>query len=111
LPRELLLFTMLLPYLLGWFLGLLGAINISRYARQVRGTLYRQALGYLVVGIMGVIGFAVTVQILTLATRFLLGFSLPRLLFTIYILLVLYGLGFWLVRLGARKLTRIEVVQ
>lgn len=111
LPRRVLVFTMLLPYLLGWFLGLLAALNISRYAHLVKGTLYRQALRYLVLGILSVIVFAVVTQVLALASRFVVGFDLVRLLFTVYVLLALYGLGFWFVRLGAHRLARIEVVK
>jgi hypothetical protein len=108
LPHQVLLFTMLLPYLLAWFLGLLAAINLTRYAAQVKGVLYRQALRYLVLGVLSVVIFAVIVQVLSLASRFFLGFDLARLLFTVYVLLALYGLGFWFVNLGARNLARIE---
>jgi hypothetical protein len=94
--------------LLAWFLGLLAAINLTRYAAQVKGVLYRQALRYLVLGVLSVVIFAVIVQVLSLASRFFLGFDLARLLFTVYVLLALYGLGFWFVNLGARNLARIE---
>lgn len=109
LPREVLLFSVLLPYLSAWLMGLLASVNIAKYAKRVNGIIYRAALQDLVRGIVAVVAFGILLQLLTLASRFLVGLSLAPLLLIIYTLLAFYGLGFWFVRSGAKKLTRMEV--
>ncbi|MDB5178278.1 MAG: hypothetical protein JWN01_221 [Patescibacteria group bacterium] len=111
LHQNVLLFTLVLPYLAAWFMGLLASINIVKYSRQVKGVLYRHALANLVRGIWGIVAFAVTLQVLTFATRFLLGLSLASILILIYVLLILYAMGFVFIRSSAKKLTRIEAVE
>jgi hypothetical protein len=111
LPHALLVFTLVLPYLAGWFMGLLASVNIAKYSRHVNGVLYRRALRDLRRGIWGVILFGVALQILTFSARFLTNLSLGWTLLLVYILLLLYGLGFLFVRSGAKKLTQIEVIQ
>ncbi len=110
-PRDVMIFSFLLPYVLAWFMGLLAAMNIARYSRNVKGIIYRQALRRLVWGLVTVVSFAALIQALSLISRIFSSATLPSLLTIIYGLLVLYGLGFWLVRSGAKKLTQIEVVQ
>ena len=111
LPHRLLLFTLILPYLISWFLGILACVNISRYAKRVKGILYRRALVNLVRGIITVIAFGIILQLLTFSVRFLTGLSLNSILLIIYAIIILYGLGFWFIRSGAKMLARIEVVQ
>jgi hypothetical protein len=107
-PHSILLFTMVVPFLIAWFLGILAIINITKYARHVKGVLYRQALRNLVVGISGIIAFAVVVQVISLAAKYLADLKLGPILAIVYLLLLLYGAGFLLVRSGAKKLGRLE---
>ncbi len=111
LPHDVNLFTMILPHTLAWFIGLLASINILNYTRHVKGLIYRQALRRLVWGILSVILFAAVLQLLTILSKIFSSLSLGPLLLIVYVLIVLYGMGFILVHLGAKKLTRIEVVQ
>src|SRR5262249_10846944 len=111
LPHSILLVTLVLPHILSWFLGILAIINIAKYARQVQGNLYRDALKNLIRGIAGVIFFTVVYQIILFASQFLANLSLGLTLLIIYLLLILYALGFLFVQAGAKKLMRIEVVQ
>lgn len=110
-PHGVLLFTIILPYIVAWFLGMLACINITKYAAGVKGQLYRKALSDLVWGIWSVIGFAVAIQAITFAGRFLSSLSLGAILLIVYALLALYGVGFLFVRAGAHKLARIEVAR
>jgi hypothetical protein len=110
-PSSVLLFTLLLPYLVAWFLGILAAVNLSKYAMVVKGVLYRKALGDLVKGIWSVVVFSIIVQILTLLSRALALLPLGSVLVLIYLIVLLYALGFVFVRAGAVKLARIEVAR
>lgn len=111
LPHNILLFSLILPYLIAWFLGILACVNISRYAIRSRGILYRQALVNLVRGIITVIAFGIILQLLTFSVRFLTSLSLSSILAIIYAIIILYGLGFLFIRSGAKMLSRIEVVK
>jgi hypothetical protein len=107
-PHSILLFTMIVPFLVAWFLGVLAVVNITKYAQHVKGLLYRQALRDLVVGICGVIAFAVVIQLISLAAKYLAELKLGPVLAIVYFILLLYGIGFLFVRSGAKKLVRIE---
>jgi hypothetical protein len=110
-PKSILLFTLILPYLASWFMGILATLNIARYARGVKGIIYRQALRDLIRGILAIIFFGMLLQFLTVLSRFLSNLGLGQLLLLVYVILGSYALGFWFVREGAKKLTRIEVAQ
>lgn len=109
--REVVLFTLVLPFLAAWFAGIFASINVAKYARHTKGIIYRQVFRDLVRGILTAVAFGVLVQVLTLGSRFITQLNLPGLLAVIYALLVLYGLGFWFIRRGARRLTQIEVIE
>jgi hypothetical protein len=111
LPQGVLLFTLILPYLVGWFFGILATINIVKYTKRVKGTIYKRALRWLTRGLWTVIAFSIAMQILTFVARYLTGLSLGKQLLIVYLLLVFYGLGFFFVRAGAKKLSNIEVAQ
>jgi hypothetical protein len=110
-PHGLLLFTLIMPYILAWFLGILAIVNLAKYSRQVKGSLYRQALENLVKGIGAVIFFTIIYQVFVFAVRYLTNISLGAALLLVYCILVLYGLGFVFVRKGAKKLMLLEVAQ
>lgn len=110
-PREVILFTLVLPFLFAWFAGIFASINVAKYARHTKGVIYRQVFRDLVRGILVAVAFGILVQILTLGSRFITQLNLPGLLAVVYALLVLYGLGFWFIRRGARRLTQIEVIK
>jgi hypothetical protein len=111
LSKETLVFTLVLPYCWSWFLGLLAALNLTRYARRVNGIIYRQAIRDLAWGVAGAVVMVASIQLITLSSRFLTRLELGALLLVVYVLLAICAVGFLLVRSGARKLTRIEVVR
>jgi hypothetical protein len=111
LPKQVLLFTLVMPYCWAWLLGLLAAGNLIKYSRRVKGVLYRKALRDLAWGAASAVTMVVSVQFITLSSRFLTKLQLGYLLLTVYGLLAICAMGFLFIRSGARKLTRIEAVQ
>jgi hypothetical protein len=109
--RAMLVFTLILPYLVVWFLGVVACINIIKYSRHIKGTIYRGALGNLVVGILGVVAFGIVLQLLQLYSPALTGYGLGVILLILYGIIVLYGLGFGFIASGSRKLIRIEAAE
>jgi hypothetical protein len=49
---PLILLTLALPYLIGWWLGIKAALNLNNYRTNVQGIIYKNALFRLVVGIL-----------------------------------------------------------
>jgi hypothetical protein len=107
--HSILIYTLILPYIVAWFLGVLACVNITKYSNRVGGVIYRRALRDVVIGLCLVITLAVTIQILSFASKFLLSLAVMPLLVVVYLLLFIYGLGFVFIRAGAKRLASIEV--
>ena len=95
LPIRVLLITLILPYLISWFVGILAAINVFRFSQTIDGILYRRALRSLVWGIVTLTLFAMAVQMTTFADKFLVNLSLGALLLIVYVFVVFYAPGFF----------------
>lgn len=108
---SLLLFVIVIPYLIMWFLGWLAVFNLSSYARHVQGSIYRTSLVNLVIGISGVLVFTIFLQLLVTTSASLAKLTLAPLLIIIYLLIILDAFGYAFIARGASKLTKIEVVQ
>jgi hypothetical protein len=110
LPDWLITLTIVLPYIVVWFLGYLAAYQIDLYRRNVKGILYQQALALLSKGVAAIVGAIMLLRILTSLTGFFNKLGLQILLLIIYLLLIIISIGFILVALGAKKLKKIEEV-
>ena len=109
LPNWLILFTIVVPYLYAWFMGLLAAYEINLISHHTGGLLYKQALQHLARGLTIIVASSIGLQYL----RSLLspkGLSLGYILIIVYILLFVIGVGYALMAYGAKKLKRIEEV-
>jgi hypothetical protein len=103
-------YSIAVPSIVTWILGIISIIHISNYARRVRGKIYRWALRDLAYGLATVIGFSTAIQILNISSNALTHWQIGPVLLLIYVLLVIYAAGFVLIDRGARKLILIEVV-
>jgi hypothetical protein len=108
LSTELLIITIIVPYLYGWLVGLLCAYQLRLYAKTVEGLLYRQAVQQFANGIAVAIAGSIAIQFVntTLAKR--LNTSLGAILLVDYLLLILVAIGLILMALGTKKLRKIE---
>ena len=108
LPDWLLVVSIVIPYLFVWFFGLRAAFYLRLYRRRIGGILYKQAIGYLSLGIVGVILSSMGIRFLTSLTTLLNSLTIKILLAVVYLLVVAISVGFILIAIGARKLKRIE---
>ncbi len=102
--------TIGLPYLIGWGLGIMTAVNLVRYRAYVKGIIYKAMLLRLVVGIPIVIGFYFAVQLLIAFSTFFAKAGLSSILLIVYLLIIAYAIGFLVIASGAKKLAQIEKV-
>jgi hypothetical protein len=111
LPDGLILFTLALPYLVGWALGLKAALNINAYRRDVKGQIYIKALNRVVIGILLVIASAIVIQMLSAFSTFFAKAGLGSILAVVYLIIILYASGFVIIASGAKRLNAIEKVK
>lgn len=110
LPDTALIASVILPYLVMWWFGLMAAVNVGAYLRAVKGTLYRQSLQRLVQGFYAVVITAIFFQFLGQLGAYFSGLNLQSILIFIYVIIAVYAVGFLLIASGARKLAKIEEV-
>jgi hypothetical protein len=107
-PGKMPFFTLALPYIAIWLMGVLAVTIVAEYARTVNGKVYRLVLKDLVRGLSGVLAFSILVQVIQLSAGLFRHMAIGGVLIVIYIILVLYAVGFIFIARGARKLMMIE---
>jgi hypothetical protein len=111
LSDPLIFLTIIIPVVIAWGLGILSVLNIYSYMKNVQGIIYKQSLKYMAFGIVGVVGASILTQaLLALGATRLMGVSLGWLLCIVYVLLAAIALGYVLIALGSKKLSKIEIV-
>ncbi len=110
LPDWLLFATIVVPYLLVWFFGFRAAFFLRQYRRGAKGLLYKQALQYFSSGTVFIVGSLILIRVLNSMSSLFHDVSLRALLLILYVFLVIVGVGYLYVALGAKKLKRIEEV-
>jgi hypothetical protein len=109
LPNWAIMDTIVLPRLIGWFLGLQAVWYLFLYTKFISGRIYRLALSYLTNGLGVVILGIILLRCLSTMSTIVSG-GLQAILGAIYILLVIISAGYMLVARGGRELARIEQV-
>ena len=114
LPNGLLIITLLLPYVVVWYLAIKGPLLLAFYRQNTKGAIYKAALRGLSVGLMIVVGVTILLQFLTVITdshsSALANASRTTILAFVYLLIVLISVGFLVIARGAKKLKLIEEV-
>lgn len=110
LPDWLVVFSIAIPYVIVWYLGLNSAYQIARFQQNIRGLLYRSALKYLAAGLAAVVISSIATRLITTVSPRLNHLSLTPLLFIIYALLIIDAAGFILIAIGAKRLRKLEIV-
>jgi hypothetical protein len=110
LPVWLILFTIIIPYLYAWLMGLVAAFQIGAYRQSIPGLLYRRALSYVALGSALIISAAIVFQYITVSSGYLRRIHLNGSLLLYYFILLVYGVGFLLMARGAERLRKIEEI-
>lgn len=108
---SMIVLTIVIPSIVAWVLGIWAVLSFTRYRNKVKGIIYRHAFSSLAVGIWAVIVTSILLQgLLSLGSERLLDLGLGPLLGLIYLFVVIQGVGFLFIALGAKRLTLIETV-
>lgn len=110
LPDWLVLVTIVIPYLITWYMGAVAVKNLVTYQHYVKGIVYKQAILNLVWGIGLIVGLSISIQGIITLLDDVNANNLGSVVLLIYGFLALYAVGFGLVAKGARRLQRLEEV-
>jgi hypothetical protein len=107
-PDWLILLTIVIPRLIMWYYGILTVYNLYLYRTRVNGSLYREAIGLLALGLGGVVSIAIILRLFQSVTTTLNNLSLGQLVLVVYILLILIATAYVFIAKGAQKMQRLE---
>jgi hypothetical protein len=110
LPIWLTVFTIIIPYLYVWFIGVLAAYEIAVFSKHTRGVLYRRAMSLLIGGLIAVIASSIALQYLNGVQPRLDHLVINYRLVLVVLFQCIAGIGFVLMAIGATRLKRIEEV-
>lgn len=110
LPVPLVFLTIVFPYIFAWFLGYKASFNVLFYKDSINGSIYKQALSFLALGIVSLIFSSIFIQFLTASNQLWQRLTLGPLLGLIYVLLAVIAVGYLFIAYGAKRLKKIEEV-
>lgn len=109
LPDWLLIITIIIPYIIIFFLGLRAVQEIYHYRINVKGTLYRDSLRLLADGI-GLVALTVLLLRFMASLTHISNANLNTLMAIVYFLVFIIAAGYASIALGAKRLQRLEEV-
>lgn len=110
LPDWIVVFTVIIPYLITWYMGAVAVRNLTRYRRDVKGIIYKQSLTRLTRGIGLIVSLSIGIQLLATLIEGVDSNDVRLIVVIVYVLLMFYALSFGLVASGARRLKKLEEV-
>lgn len=102
--------TILLPYLVAWYFGIMAVYYLAAYSKNVPGQLYQRALKHMAWGVGFVVSLAIALQLLSIFGTELQGLDIKWLLGIIYVLVIFIAIGYIFIARGAKLLRKIEEV-
>lgn len=109
-PFWLVLFTLVVPYVYMWFIGLMATHQIRLYQRKVAGVIYRDSWRLLSLSVGAIIILQIIVQYTNTLLSKLTKLPLQRYVLILYVVLILLSVGYILLARGAKRLQKIEEV-
>jgi|GEM_PF-4376095 len=109
-PTGLIVITLLIPYLISWYVGALAVRLLWFYQKNIGGKLYTHDVGFLSLGIGVVIAGSIITQILTVLTGQLQNLSTAAVIALIYCFLMIIAAGYIPIAVGVKKLAALEKI-
>lgn len=106
LSDPLIILTILLPYFLTAYFGIMGVLSLRRYGNQATGE-YRASFLRLANGLLGIVSISIASLLLAMLPALFAEMPLGTILIIVYLLIALYAVGYLMVASGARKLKRL----
>jgi hypothetical protein len=110
-PDAMIIFTIVIPYVLVWIMGVSAIMNITAYSKRVQGLIYKKIFSSVAHGLTFTVAMLVGLQFLSQANAALGHAAISVIMMIIYVLLFAIATGYFLIARGARKLAFIEEVK
>lgn len=110
LPDWLLILTIVIPYIVVFYLGFQVVQNIYLYRKNVAGKLYKDSLRFLADGIGFVVLSIMVVRYLASLTSVFADATLRLILMILFVLIILIAAGYVMIALGAKRMQKLEEV-
>jgi hypothetical protein len=104
------LITLVIPYIFMWYVGMFATYEIYAYQLRVKGVLYGRSLKLLAIGMALLIITSIFIQYLSTLSNRLTSLSLNGVIALVYLLLLILGVSYVLIAIGAKRLQKIEEV-
>ncbi|HVV25946.1 MAG TPA: hypothetical protein VHC21_02860 [Candidatus Saccharimonadales bacterium] len=109
-PTGVTVATLLIPYLISWYLGSLAVHMMWLYQRHIGGKLYAHDINFLTLGLGIIIAGSILTQILTVLTSQLQSLSTAAVIALAYCLLTIIAAGYVPIAVGVKKLADLEKI-
>lgn len=107
-PNWVIILTLAVPYLFAWYQGGLAFYRLYAYKVAVKGQVYKEAFASVAAGIGVVVLLSIAIQFVTTLSAQLTRLNFTPILIIVYLLVLLYAIGFGLIARGAKKFKKIE---
>jgi hypothetical protein len=111
LSDPLIILTIVVPYIVSWFFGLLAIVGITRFQHETNGIVYKRVFRKLALGLSLIIGLTISLQLLTQFTGFLSNSKLSAILGIITIIYIVIIAAYVFIARAAARLSLIESFQ
>jgi hypothetical protein len=105
-----LLLTVVLPYIISWYLGVIGFVNLHHYYREVKGVIYKRVFKKISQGVLTIVLASVFIQLISSFGTDFESLGLAPILAIVYVIVVFFAYGYLMIAQGAKKLQVIEEV-
>jgi len=110
LPYWLIVFTVALPFVIAWLVGVLALMGVYQYRAEASGIIYKLLFRKLVVGMTLFIGLTIGLQLFIQLYSLYATRSLSSLLGIVAVVYLILAYGFILIAQGAQRLNKIETL-
>lgn len=110
LPDILIFPTIVLPYIISWWFGIMSVVNMSAFKEETKGVIYKSVLDKFYKGFLTVILLFISLQYFTQFSAFFTNAGLSLILVIIYVILLIDAVGFIFVARGTKSLNKLEIV-
>ncbi len=109
LSDMLIVFTFVIPTIIGWVFAVLSVMHLVVYVKNVKEHMYKEVFGKFMYGIASLIVGSIVVQVLiSLGGSRFSGMSIIFIILLLYAFIVLQLIGYGLIALGAKELHEIK---
>lgn len=108
LEKSQVVLTLYVPYIISWMLAFKALSGVMIYSKKIKGIVYKNVFKKISTGLWLIVGYTVFTQLLNAFSYIWDQLNLTGILALLYVLIVLYGVGYVVIARAAKKLNDAE---